>query len=234
MSEPASPYAPSRLLPLLEADQACALLPELEQAAPAQLAGTAVGTEILDWARKAAETTAIPETTYMLYRDFQRVGDRNSYQRPYYEKRTLLTREALAAWLGQDDSCIGRVCDLIWNICEETTWVLPAHERTEWTIDLFSAETGAELAHVLLLLGGALPDEIHERVRSEIERRIFTPYMEFAREYWWDAGSNNWTGVCAGSVGETFLLLEKARKDAVERSHLLLGQFQAIDQNEHR
>ncbi len=71
------------------------------------------------------------------------------------------------------------VHDLVWSICEETSWVLPAHEeqgprylgdhpaafRTEPlgahtmltrepdSIDLFAAETGAALAETVYLVG---------------------------------------------------------------------------------
>ena len=163
---------------------------------------------VLKWARKAAERTDIPATTYSLYREYQRTGAREPYQQPYYDKRTLLTQEALAAWLDQEDSRLPRICDLIWSICEETTWVLPAHERGKRTIDLFAAETGTELAHVDLLLNSRLPDEIRERIREEVSRRILDPYLEAGETYSWKSGSDNWTGVCAGSIGEQFLLLE--------------------------
>jgi hypothetical protein len=59
-----------------------------------------------------------------------------------------------------------------------------------------------------MLLGDRLPQEIRDRVRKEVERRIFEPYLTHAREFWWDSGRNNWTGVCAGAVGQAFLLLE--------------------------
>ncbi len=185
------------------------LIPEISAIQPEDLLARPHVQKILKWARDARERNDIPLTTYTLYREYARTGAREPYQEPYYEKRELLTRETLAAWLDRDDSRIPRICDLIWNICEETTWVLPAHERGEQYIDLFAAETGAELAHVLLLLGARLPEEIRGRIREEVRDRILDPYLEFGEQYSWKSGRNNWTGVCAGSIGEQFLILEQ-------------------------
>ncbi len=198
---------------LLAKSPRAALLPELQTRPVSELAETEHGAAILNWARKAPETTTIPETTYTRYRQFRRMGARAPYEGPYFKKRQLLAQEVMAAWLGNDDSRIDRLNDLIWSICEETTWVAPAHEKNVWTIDLFSAETAVNLAHVLELLGDRLPEEVRDRVRAEIKSRIMDLYLEHGSEYWWAAGRNNWTGVCAGSIGQTFLLLE----DDVER-----------------
>ena len=193
---------------LLDQHPNASALPELGARTVSEWAGTERGQSILAWAAEARETTTIPETTYTRYRIFRRTGERPPYQTPYFGKRGLLTQEVLAAWLGQDDSNLDRVNDLLWSICEETTWVVPAHEKEVWTIDLFCAETAADLAHALLLLGDRLPEEIRDRVRHEIKARVLDRYLEHGRDYWWDVGRNNWTGVCAGSIGQTFLLLE--------------------------
>jgi len=225
MDQETSDYA-AELRPLLEAGQDRPLLPELDALPPAQRAGSPPGDGILAWAREAAEAESIPETTYTLYRRFRLVGERPPYERPYFQKRTLLNQEVMAAWLGEDDSRIDRINDLIWSICEETSWVLPAHEREEWTVDLFAAETGAQLAYALVLLGDRLPEEIQARVRAEVKRRIFDNYLEHGSKYWWDNGANNWTGVCAGSVGETFLLLEPDLDRQAEALALVVEQLE--------
>ncbi len=202
----AKPDPAAKLLPLLEAGKGKPLFPELTDRIPAEWAATPAAAQLLPWAREGASVKTIPETTYTLYRRFKTTGDRPPYEGPYFEKRTLLTREVIAAWLDHSDARISRINDLLWSICEETTWVAPAHEGRG--IDLFAAETGCDLAQVLLLLGDRLPEEIRSRVRAEINRRIMDPYLAHGADYSWGAGRNNWTGVCAGSVGQTFLLLE--------------------------
>ena len=212
----------------LDAQLPVDLLPELASRTPAQWAATEVGAALLEAAKRTAVVTAIPETTYTRYRMFKTVGERAPYDSVHGEKRALLRNEVLAAWLGGDDSRIDRINDLIWSICEETTWVGPAHERSNPYIDLYAAETAADLAYALMLLGDRLPGEIRDRVRNEVNRRIFEPYLEHGHQAWWNIGRNNWTGVCAGAVGQAFLLLETdvARQaEALEIAIEQLGRF---------
>lgn len=196
------------LLKLLETQPAGNLLPELASRTPAEWAQTQLGADLLASSKSAASTTTIPETTYSLYRLFRATGERAPYDRGAGEKRELLKKEVLAAWFQGDDSRMGRINDLIWSICEETTWVGPAHENKPWFIDLYASETASDLAYTVMLLGDRLPDEVRRRIKSEVNRRIFEPYLAHAYEYWWNLGTNNWTGVCAGSIGEAALLLD--------------------------
>lgn len=182
--------------------------PEFEAISPETLATTPDGAALRAWAREAANEKRIPETTYTLYRLFKATGDRDAFQSPYFAKRSLLGQEALAVLLGGDMTRVDRLNDLIWSVCEETWWVLPAHEKNDNYIDLMAAETGAWLSQVAACLGDRLPEEIRERVRREVTRRILDPYLQFGKGYGWNVGHNNWTGVCAGSVGQVFLLME--------------------------
>jgi hypothetical protein len=148
----------------------------------------------------------IPALTYSDYRLFRRNGDRKQFETPYFLRRANLTAAALRLFLGQTD-LQEIVQDYVWAICEESNWVLPAHEND--LIDLFSAETGFLLAELLVVLGDALDPEIRVRVRREIERRIFEPYLRYHhRAIWWYQSGLNWNGVCNSSVAATFLLLE--------------------------
>jgi Heparinase II/III-like protein len=214
------------LLDFLTRDPDSPLLPELVDADPAALLSTERGKAILEWAN-GATGEPIPTTSYTLYRRFRAAGERPPYEKPYFVKRRLLSQHAVGAWLTRDKVHLDRVNDLLWSICEETTWVLPAHEKSDpWNIDLFAAETGVELAHVLLVLGDTIPEEVRMRVHAEVKRRILDPYLEHAGDYWWDNGSNNWTGVCAGSVGQTFLLMDPDAERKAKALALVLGQFE--------
>lgn len=205
-----------------------AYIPGFKEADIQALAAKPQGKALLEAARAAAQDTAIPETTYSLYRVFKESGERNSYQSPYYKKRRLLASEVFAVWLGGDTQRLSRVNDLIWSICEESNWVVPAHEKPEPYIDLFAAETGATLAHIDRLLGDQLPAEIRERIRKEVKTRILDLYLDRGAKFGWSDGRNNWTGVCAGSVGETVLLLEtdpERRARALTLVQEQLGRF---------
>jgi hypothetical protein len=202
-----APYTAETIESLLKQarDAERPLVPELGARTPAQWRETKSGKAILK--SLPEKLKPIPVTTYTRYRAFNRTGVRGPYQGPYFEKRRQLDQATWAVWLGGDDGQIDRVNDLIWNICEETNWVIPAHERGN-VVDLMAAETAAQLATIDCLLAEKLPKEIRQRIRAEVKRRIFDPYLARGREFGWHNGHNNWTGVCAGSVGQAFLLLE--------------------------
>jgi hypothetical protein len=129
-----------------------AIIPELEQArtairalqiAPQTQAVLAQTQHLMEGIEQ------IPQTSYTFYRLFLRNGDRDNYQTPYFLKRARLAAATLRLFLGQTElkDCVQ---DYVWSICEESSWVLPAHET--YIIDLFSAETAYVLAETLLML----------------------------------------------------------------------------------
>jgi hypothetical protein len=70
----------------------------------------------------------IPQATYTLYRQFEHTGFRRGYEKIHFARRSMLTRAVLEFIMG-DDSRRDIIHDLLWSICEETSWVLPAHEE---------------------------------------------------------------------------------------------------------
>jgi len=168
----------------------------------------------------------IPQTTYTMYHAFQRSGERGQYETPYFLKRTLLAAATLRLFFGQTD-LKDKVQDYLWNICEETNWVLPAHEE-KVGIDLFAAETGFVLAETLLLLGETLDSEVRQRVQQEIEKRIFAPYLRSYASYWWYTTNQNWNGVCNSAIAATFLLLEAQPERAVQALTIALQGLQVF------
>lgn len=194
--------------PLLQTDRP--LLPELEQARSrieTVRNSPSAQTILAQTAPLMSDIDSLPQTRYTDYRLFRATGDRQRYQDPYGRKRGHLTAAALRLFFGETD-LKDSVQDHIWSICEESDWVVPAHEGHN-LIDLMAAETGFTLAETLHLLGDTLDAEIRTRVRQEVDRRIFTPYIRahWAHE-WYYHGHGNWNGVCNGSIASTFLLLE--------------------------
>jgi len=188
---------------------------------------------LADLRKQAPDLTTIPQTTYTLYRQFEYTGFRRGYEPMHFAKRAMLSRAVLELILG-DASRRDIIHDLLWSICEETSWVVPAHEeqgpdywelrpsprQQPWgahtaltrepdSIDLFCAITGSSLAEAVYLIGDALAPEVVQRVRQEVERRIFKPYLAYGRKHWWYKGPLNWNGVCNGSIGLTFMRLER-------------------------
>ncbi len=208
---------------------------------------------LLDTIRREINTLDdIPRLTYTLYREFEHIGVRGNYENPYFLKRAKLTR-ALLEYIMGDAAMLDRIHDLAWSICEETRWVLPAHEeqgpgywdldpprartaplgahtsltREPDSIDLFAAETGAALAETVYLIGDELAPEVRQRIRQEVARHIFKPYLAYARDHWWFKGALNWNGVCNGSIALAFLRLEQDLETLAQALLLVLEGFEA-------
>jgi hypothetical protein len=209
--------------------------PAPESDLAAQIRRSAAAPLMLEMLRRAApDLSTIVPTTYTLYREFERSGARASFQQVYFARRSQLTRAVLETLLG-GEGLIDTIHDLLWAICEETSWVMPAHEeqgpdywdipppivrmaplgahtaltRAPDSIDLFAAETGASLAEALHLLGERLAPEVRQCVRQEVQRHIFAPYLAHGRAHWWYKGALNWNGVCNGAIGLAFMRLEQ-------------------------
>ena len=146
---------------------------------------------------------------------FVRSGSRRADEDPYFFRRRKLCASVLACCL-DDQMDLDDVIDGIWCLCEETAWVISAHnvnpipgapaardyplpDADKPYIDLFSAQTGMILTLTAQLLGArldAVTPIITERIRREIHRRILTPFME-NDDFWWMGfrrkDLNNWT-----------------------------------------
>lgn len=182
-----------------------------------------------------------PELPATLYAEFRRDGNRTRYQSRYYERRTALADLALAECVEADGRFLDDAVNGIWAICEESTWCVPAHERSvgrlsdprrPW-IDLFGAETGALLAWVGYLLEPVLErefPEVPERIRYEVRRRLLEPYRCDDDWHWLRGrdgrGPNNWNPWIHSNLLVAALLVE----DDVElRASLVARMVRGID-----
>jgi hypothetical protein len=207
------------------------LFPELEAARAnlAALRGSPQAQVILaQTAPLLADIAAIPQPKYTAYRRFINDGDREEYEAPYFSRRAKLSALAFRAFLGVETERPLKTLieDYIWAICEETTWVLPAHE---WVaVDLFSAETAFLLAQTISVLGDGIGHEVAHRVHAEVDRRVFEPYLHTHRTMNWYLGHSNWNGVCNSSVASAFLLLERDPRRVAWALSLALRGLQAF------
>ncbi len=163
----------------------------------------------------------ITPLTYTHFADVARKTDRLIYKLPQLEKRTKMSVAALQVLLG-DDVYVNLLHDYMWSTCEETVWILP--HRQDEAIDLRASNTGLTMAELILGLGHKLEARVKRRVRAEIERRIFEPYL--ARREDWYAESSNRNAICNGAIGATFLLLEE---DPDRLAHALTLVLSSLD-----
>ncbi|HEY3377769.1 MAG TPA: heparinase II/III family protein [Armatimonadota bacterium] len=186
----------------------------------------AAGEELL-----ATPLRAIPFSLFRLYHD---TGARTTYEMAYFEHRRRLTAfTALCLLYPEDARYRAALEDVIWAVCDEFTWALPAHmpegglalepayPQREW-VDLFAAETGFALAEACSLLDGVLAPHVLQRARSEVRSRVLEPFLRHPAQ-WWQTSTNNWAAVCAGAVGAAGLYLYRDEADPVTRLTPFLG-----------
>lgn len=170
----------------------------------------------------------------MVYQEFYRNGNRTNYEALYFEKRDVLFSLLTAEYLQGDGAYIEQIANGIWSICEETTWILPAHfsmgveplekyhnsrglpenEHPQF-IDLFSAETASLLAWSVYLLKkplDAVSPEICNKIRTQILKRIICPLQQNQRMWWMGNGEkriNNWNPWILSNCIAVILILEQ-------------------------
>ena len=151
---------------------------------------------------------ALPVTGYLAY---PRTGDRAAFESRYFARRTRLTTLVLAECLGDTGAFLDRIIEGTWLVCEESSWLLPAHvfrqkaghglpDVAEPIIDLFVAETGAALAWTAYLLGArldAVSPLLTARIRREVDARLLVPFLARDDFFWmgFDTAQdrpNNW------------------------------------------
>ena len=195
-----------------------------------------------------------PPLSATQYLAYTRTGDRQVFERPYFARRSLLIGAVLAECVLDDGAHLDAVLDGLWAICEESSWVVSAHNDSRHPmsrpmrehplpdvddpyIDLFSAQTAATLAWTLYFMEDkldAISPRIARRVRREIERRIFTPFA-IHDDFWWMGMIRkdmcNWTPWILSNVLDTVLLLERdpvRRCEQTARAMRMLDSYLAV------
>ena len=170
---------------------------------------------------------SVPFSFYML---FDTTGDRKRYQAAFSNIRVRFITYGLASWLWGKEEDIHALEDIIWALCDEYTWCLPAHLlnksltpravpnynlgilkdngfSNEHRIDLVASETAFALAECCAVLEGVLSPVVIDRARQEINRRVIRSYVEYGSIQRWETMNNNWNAVVAGSVGSAAMYL---------------------------
>lgn len=153
------------------------------------------------------EREAFPVLRASDYMAFVHRKDRQSMERPYFLRRKKLMAVLLHYGLHRNELDAVSLGDMIWSICEESTWVLSAHNNGhplpdpfDPVLDLFAAQTGMLLSLSLLLTRedpDALCSQIRERAEEEIWKRVIRLF-ENRNDFWWTGFTarkdlNNWT-----------------------------------------
>lgn len=167
--------------------------------------------EIADFAEEC-RGTAIPALPYSRFKLFHETGDRFQYEDSevgYFPRRGRIAAFGVLSWLYEREEDIHELEDIIWAICDEYTWSLPAHvereafttrlENDAYMVDLFAAETAQTLAEICFLLGNRIAPIVRLRVKRLIKERVLDRVLQ--QDFGWMTATHNWAAVCAGSVG---------------------------------
>lgn len=170
--------------------------------------------ELLTEAGKYTAENQVAPLPFSGYLKYLQEGERLSFEVDYFARRRQMVTLALAYQVEKDDSLLPLLEQVLWEVCNEYTWALPAHlpqalgnftPSSKYWIDLFAAETGQTLAEIVTDLGEALSPFLVARIRSEVEERILQPFEN--RPWHWEHLENNWSSVIAGSIGMAALSL---------------------------
>lgn len=159
-----------------------------------------------------------------VYLQFYRDGNRSIYESQYFLRRNALSVLVLAECLCGQGRFVDAINDLVWCICEESAWCIPAHNRKGAQgipdvqlpyVDLFAAETAALLAGVSLLMEPLWQEEyslLPKRIKYEIDRQVLDSFLAFDDYHWMGFNTrvvNNWTPWINSNCLFVFLTLEK-------------------------
>jgi hypothetical protein len=180
------------------------------------------------------------------YLRFMRDGDRKNYEGPYFARRSTLVDLVLAECFEDKGRFLDDIANGIWTICEETTWVVPAHSNDlhgdygppdaagTW-VDLFASETAMILAWTHYLLGSRLAKVsgcVDVRLIKEIRRRVLDPLMQRDDMGWMGLSHNdpvnNWNPWIISNWLACLLILEEDREKriaGIEKCVRSLGRF---------
>lgn len=173
--------------------------------------------QLLESKKEYLTNKVVPELPVSGYIDYLTTGERLNFEKAYFARRKHATVLALSLLQKKEAEVVEGLEQVLWEICNEYTWSLPAHLPIEanhfrldaptW-IDLFAAETGQMLAEIVKLFEKELSETLTFRIQSEIDRRLFVPFV--TKTWPFESFENNWSAVVGGSIGMTALdILEK-------------------------
>ena len=166
--------------------------------------------QVVPYAEKLLDTP-IPELTDDSFLDFSRTGNRSRCQRVLSQRHSRVSALVLAECIENRGRFLPAVEEAIRAVSSEKTWVMPAHDRSLKNfrgetneIDLAVAAVSWNLATADYWLADKLSSQTRSLIRTELERRTFTPFVGMVTEgkprLWWLTGTNNWNAVCLAGV----------------------------------
>lgn len=190
-----------------------------------------------------------PAIKASVFMEYVRTGSRTQFQKLYSERLQALNHSIAAELIEKRGRFIDLMIDMIWLLCEQTSWVVAAHnivggykhvhlplpEKDNQIIDLMAAETGASVAFACYFFKDEfdkVSPQIYTRAKKELFNRIINPYRQ-RTDYWWmgfmsvdNERLNNWNPWINSNVLIVLLLMEDNKP---ERYYTLNKIAQSLD-----
>lgn len=188
--------------------------------------------------------------TLSQYRQYWESGVLSHFGAHYQERGRAMFALGMAEWIEGKGRFTDKLCDVIWAICEEATWVLPQHsghipgrggskvppvvgDRYVHGIELGSAYRTAAMAviyHYCADVLDAVSPIIRERMLYEMNRRTVKPFLNtnFTWSGVYDGRCNNWCPWNVSNILLTVALTEErmaVRERTVEKAMQFLDNF---------
>lgn len=184
------------------------------------------------------------------FRAYLGEGSVSAYGQPFYARLNMLIHLALAEKHEGRGRFTEKLCDVLWAILEETSWVIPEHTQhipatmsTHSPVPLVVGDKylhGLELgaiyrAATVALVCHLLPDEldevspiIRERALYQLKDRIIKPYLN--GRFWWtgEFGNrvNNW---CPWNISNILLVTALVEEDLAVREKVVSQSLKHLD-----
>ncbi len=203
----------------------------------------------------AYETTALTATAYM---ERYRTGGKGTgaWSRIVQQRRDYLWDATLAECFEHKGEYIDKIIDILWAICEETTWIPPDHinhmhnhmytgvlklalpDVTEYNfIDLYSGICGGTLGWTYYFLKDRLDEEsplLAKRIEVELWKKIIIPFMTHDDLTWFGYHGhkiNNWNPWILSSIIPACLCVIKDEDYRIEFMARALEKFDIYANN---
>ncbi|MGX9347173.1 heparinase II/III domain-containing protein [Microbacterium sp. KNMS] len=173
-------------------------------------------------------------------------GDRVAWEAPAFARQERLTRVAVLAGAGGEETWLDETLDGVVMLCEQSSWCWPAHDDTrdrhgavlatvtDPYVDLGAGEVVSQLAWLDHAVGERLEARfpgIRARMRHEAHVRIFEPFLR-RRDWRWiglDGHVHNWNPWIHGNVLVAALRLLDAPEQRDERARVVALVVEGLD-----
>lgn len=153
-----------------------------------------------------------------VYLSFYKTGIRKDADNMMAERASWLPTLVEAECIENKGRFISKIESILLDLCHQPTWCLAAHDthmdnyKGNFGVDLSAANYANQMAQTLFMLGNNISVETSEKVKSELNKRIFMPVINSLKkpngQHWWMNGVNNWTAVCWAGVTASALAVE--------------------------